>query len=375
MLPGDRMGAGMARTLDHESKGLFNRDIYPAQGLIDAYPDLVSLTDNKAVDEAFARAEHKAVLWKRLYVRLGSLGLGSVFIVMAVLVCTVTLGNAYNIGGGFSWERKWGITPTNIEIAVAVIAAIGLVAQSFVFFSSAKQRWLLHRFAAERIRCLKFQAFAVLGESPDRQRLEANVAAFTREKLARLDQELLAGEAAITQFAPSVTLDYASPARGRSNAQLVAEGRKAYDDLRLAIQAQHFELMSRHHLEREHIPAMLAEFSFAGGAIAAVAQIAWTVFGQNDFGLSHARAEAWFDFVPLALFVLSAFCAVWRRATGHAVDAERYATYLRQIDRVRQQAQAEDHGDFPAMVLRMETIVLHELGDFCRAAKFSDYLF
>jgi hypothetical protein len=365
----------MARTLDHESKGMFNRDIYPARDLIDAYPDLVCLTDNKAIDEAFARAEHQAVLWKRLYVRLGSLGLAAVFIVMAVLICSVTLGDVYGIGGGFTWERKLGITADRIEIAVAIIAAIGLSAQGFVFFSSAKQRWLLARFAAERIRCLKFQAFAVLGESPDRKRLEANVAAFTREKLARLDQELLAGEAAITQFAPAVTLDYAAPARGRPNDQLVAEGRKAYDDLRLAIQAQHFELMSRHHLAREHIPAMLAEFSFAGGTIAAVAQIAWTVSGQNGFGLSHQRAEAWFDFAPLILFVLSAFCAVWRRATGHAVDAERYGAYLRQVDRLRQQAQEEDGRDFPAMVLKMESIVLHELGDFCRAAKFSDFLF
>jgi hypothetical protein len=263
----------------------------------------------------------------------------------------------------------------NINYAVAVVAAIGLVAQAFVFFSRAKQRWLLHRFAAERIRCLKFQAFAVLGESPDRHKLEANVAAFTREKLARLDQELLAGEGAITQFAPSVTLDYVSPAKGRPNAALVAEGRKAYDDLRLAIQSQHFELMSRHHESRERLPAMLAEFSFAGGALAAVAQIVWTVFGQNDYGIGQKHAEAWFDFVPLALFVLSAFCAVWRRATGHAVDAERYGSYLRQIDRVRQQAQEQDGRDFPELVLKMEAIVLHELADFCRAAKFSDYLF
>ncbi len=110
---------------------------------------------------------------------------------------------------------------------MAVIALIGLIAQGIVFFSGAKQRWLLNRFAAERVRCVKFQAFAVLGESHDKKCLEANVAAFTKEKLARLEQELLAGDAAVVQFVPQATLDYVSPAKGRPNAALVAEGRKA----------------------------------------------------------------------------------------------------------------------------------------------------
>jgi hypothetical protein len=365
----------MARTLVHEPKGKVNRDIYPAPCLIDAYPDLVCLTDNKAVDEAFAREERRAVVWKRVNTWFGTAGLVIVFFVMLTIVYNVTLGHAYGIGHYNSAARDLGLTTRTIDIAIAIFAGIGLAAQATVFLTGAKQRWLLHRFAAERIRCLKFQAFAVLGESPDAGRLAANVAAFTGEKLARLDQELLAGESAILQFSPLLALDYRAPGRGRPNAKLVAEGRKAYDDLRLAIQAQHFDLMSRRHEARERIPAMAAELAFAGGVIAALAQIVWTVAGSNNFGIGQAYAEAWLDFVPLALFVFSAFCAVWRRASGHAVDAERYAAYLRQIDRVRQQAQQDDDKDFPALVLRMESIVLHELDDFCRAAKFSDYMF
>ncbi len=154
-------------------------------------------------------------------------------------------------------------------------------------------------------------------------------------------------------------------------------GARPYDDLRLAIQSQHFELMSRQNLERERLPAALAEFSFIGGTIAALAHIGWAVFYRiwDRIGATFEHEQAWLTFAALTLFVLSAFCAVWRRASGHAVDAERYTTYLRQIDRIREQAQEEDGRDFPALVLRMETVVLHELTDFCRSAKFSDYLF
>ncbi len=87
----------MARTLDSESMGEFNRDIYPAAGLTDAYPDLACLLENKAVEDAFAAAERKAVFWKSVYTWLGFTGLASILIVMLVLVSSVTLGDAYGL--------------------------------------------------------------------------------------------------------------------------------------------------------------------------------------------------------------------------------------------------------------------------------------
>ena len=86
----------------------------------------------------------------------------------------------------------------------------GLFSQALLGLTHAKDRWLAARFAAERLRCFKFQLFTVLEEVPDAESLAAKVKQRTSEGLAALEQELMGGRAAILEFSP---FDVLSPPR------------------------------------------------------------------------------------------------------------------------------------------------------------------
>jgi hypothetical protein len=71
---------------------VFNRDVDPSDEFAAAFPNLQPLILNPAISKAFAQREKAAVRLKRLYVRLGSMGLICVFVVMTAAAYQFTLG-------------------------------------------------------------------------------------------------------------------------------------------------------------------------------------------------------------------------------------------------------------------------------------------
>src|SRR3954471_14747597 len=144
------------------SNAVANRDINPSEQLVAAYPDLACLLRNEAISMAFAGFEKSAVRWKRIYVFFGRLSLVAVFLAMVSFDYQITL------------QRVYG--PLHFLVGLgAAFAATGLISQALLGFSRAKDRWLAARFAAERLRCFKFQLFTVLEEVPDAESLAHKV--------------------------------------------------------------------------------------------------------------------------------------------------------------------------------------------------------
>ena len=352
-------------TLGNPSAAQANRDIDPSEELAAAYPDLVCLLRNQAVSAAFAGYEKTAVRWKRIYGFFGRLSLVAVLLAMISFDYQITLRAVYG-------------APIFLSGLAAVFAAAGLISQALLALSHAKDRWLAARFAAERLRCFKFQLFSVLEEAPDAASLPALVNRHTAEGLAGLKAELQGGRAAILEFSPFDVLPLSRRKVAHADAKLTQEAASLYDILRFSVESQHFDTYHRAHERDTKFPSLLAEFSFLAGAVLACIGILTTLLpadgGLHRLFTSHGVME-WLDFLTWMLFVLSAVVAIHERGSAHQQNAERYVTYGREIRRLRGAATAHLPGSFYEAVREMEHLMLREIQDFCRDVKHSNYIF
>ena len=349
----------------NQSIAVNNRDINPSDQLAAAYPDLKCLLRNDAISQAFARFETMAVRWKRIYIFFGRLSLIAVLLAMVSFDYQITLKNVYG-------------APAMLAGIAAAFAATGLISQAVLGLSHAKDRWLAARFAAERLRCFKFQLFTVLEEVPDVQSLALKVKQRTSEGLAALEQELMGGRAAILEFSPFDVL--APPKKKVTHAakRIVDDAAAVYDLLRFTVESQHFEDRFRDHDRETKFPSLLSEFSFMFGAALACVGILTTIMpeGWRLYQLLTARGVMeWVDFLTWMLFVLSAVVAIHERGSAHQQNAERYLTYGREIRRIRTSVMTHMPASYFEAVREMEHLMLREIQDFCRDVKHSNYIF
>src|SRR5665213_3301809 len=352
-------------TRRNQSIAVNNRDINPSDQLAAAYPGLACLLRNNAISQAFARFETMAVRWKRLYVFSGRLSLIAVLLAMVSFDYQITLNNVYG-------------APAFLAGVAAAFAATGLLSQAVLGLTHAKDQWLAARFAAERLRCLKFQLFTVLEEVPDIQSLAPKIKQRTSEGLAALEQELMGGRSAILEFSPFDVLAPAKKKVTHADKNTVEDAAAIYDILRFTVECQHFEDQFRGHERETKFPSLLSEFSFMAGAALACVGILTAIMpeGWRLYQILTARGVMeWVDFLTWMLFVLSAVVAIHERGSAHQQNAERYLTYGREIRRIRTGAMTHMPASFFEAVREMEHLMLREIQDFCRDVKHSNYIF
>jgi hypothetical protein len=349
-----------------QKKGVevFNRDIDPSEDFAAAFPNLRPLIINTLISSAFAERETAAARLKRLYVRLGSVGLICVFVVMMSSAYQFTLGNMYGFPRGLTW-------------ACACVAAIGLGSQLVLVFGGVKERWRVQRFVAERLRCLKFQLFTEIAVAPSAEALKLRVESETRERIARLNQEAMAGRAAILRFNPPEVFIPTYQSQIQINSELLDDAWTVYDTLRLELQIEHFEGQRSIDEKLVRTPASISQLTFGAGALLAIWQIA-AVVGSNSFGLGPiymaSPLVAWSGFLSLTLFIVSAVVAVYERGSSHQSNAERYMNYAREARHVRMLAMRDKPENFMVTVVEMEKLALRELFDFCRDTDRSNFI-
>lgn len=348
-----------------QTRVIANRDVNPSDQLVTTYPELACLLRNEAIAKAFAGFEDKALRWKRFYTFFGRLSLIAVMLAMVSFDYQITLKHTYG-------------APSLLAGLAAAFAATGLISQAMLGLTHAKDRWLAARFAAERLRCFKFQLFLVLEEAPDSESLAAKVKHRTGEGMASLDQELMGGRSAIMEFSP---FDVVWPPRHKvvhTSKKLLDEAASAYDILRFSVESQHFEDQFRLHDRETRFPSLLAEFSFMSGAVLASIGILTTLLPSGwrlSQILTAAPVMGWVDFLTWLLFVLSAVVAIHEKGSAHQQNAERYVTYGREVRRIRTKAMTHLPGSFFEAVREMEHLMLREIQDFCRDVKHSNYIF
>ncbi|HEX4160741.1 MAG TPA: hypothetical protein VHY79_19895 [Rhizomicrobium sp.] len=333
----------------------------PSPQLADSFQSLRPLIVNDRVSQAFDRHERAARRWKRMHSTLGRLALVCISLVMLFFDFEFTLGHIFPV-------------PQILSRCVAAIAALGIFAQLALVFFRIKERWILERFAAERLRCLKFQAFAFIPLVPDPAALESAVAVFVDKQIALLHQELMAGRRAIDNFSPSDVAIPSESERQRGNTPSVAEAFTLYKSIRLDVQEQHFSGQAHLSDERGRYPALFSEMAFVVGATLAIIHVIAAALNPTLLS-DNGRLEIWLSFFTMGSFIVSAVLAVYQRGSADAAHAERYKHYAREIHGLRMRIVPTSADSFSQTVKEMELLELRELFDFCRDSMRSSYIF
>lgn len=340
---------------------IVNRDINPADAFVSAYPDLAFLIRNPPVAEAFARAERSAVMWKRLHAGAGFVSLACILVVMWTLAYILSLGQLHK-------------PPPWLDAASATFGAVGLAAQLALIGGRLKERWLLARFVAERLRCVKFQAFVLAAEHCDADDARRAAEAFTREAIANLAQEMMGGRAAMIRFDPREVVFGTGDCGGRTSREFLEAAETVYERLRIEVQLQHFEVQEQAAREADRFPRTLAEVTFVLGAVIACVDVILAAFGHLG-GPTRSKPELFLDFSTWALFATSAVVAVYQRGAARQANAERYSRYANEIERIRSRYPYGSAAGFAEAVRDMENVALQELHEFCRDAEQASFVF
>ncbi|MET0182234.1 MAG: hypothetical protein ABW199_05045 [Caulobacterales bacterium] len=334
-----------------------NSDINPPAAFIDSHPDFAALIVNAPLSAQFAVHEAKAVRAKRWYTRVGLFSLAAIFVTISVLALSLTL-----------WRET--ALPDWFVILIGWLGLAGFAAQFVLLFGGLKQRWLLHRFAAERLRSIKFEAFTIAACTG--ANYATHVEAFSRRKIGDFELQLKSEEGLLREFAPERFLDAPAPVTGTLTPSQLDELKSLYQHMRLDYQARHASSMLAKIREEQRLPASASEMSFwAGAALGFIDAFAALPF-------FHWIGEGWSEpreFLTLFLFALSAILFVLQRGRSHAAAIQRYDDYSIAVTRTAGAlSEARDATEFLACVREGEMLALQELKLFIRESEHATYL-
>lgn len=334
-----------------------NRDMFPSDATQARFADIGPLLENTLLDEAFLRHEAKAVRAKRVYHRVGR------FAILLIAISAI-----YTISDALVMETtRW---TTTLTLSAAFLAIIGIGLQAMIIFTGQKQRWLLNRFACERIRSLKFQSFHLGDNARDQNDLNAAVAEFTSRHLSRLENDLNAGMAVLERFSPDKALDTPEHEKlGESDPQMAAQAREAFEELRV----------------RYQINFASSEVAFLRGKMRSVTSIqdvmyfsavalAFVSLGIKIFDPAHVLPTNWIDFAAISLFISGATKAITDNALLQEQSQGRYETYLGALDHAMMVANGR-RASLDELVDAIERVCLVELDLFCQDALRVSYRF
>lgn len=330
-----------------------NRDVFPDLVNDPAFSSIACLLTNPALDAAFLEYEERAKTAKRRFHTYGRWAIA--LITLAAIYSVVETIFILEFAGGF-----W------LSLAAALGASLGIVIQLWIFISKQKEKWLLNRFAAERVRSLKFQAYQCAAHARDPEELEQAVKSFTKSSLSELKEELNAGASAAFTFTPRKGICRWTKDGSGTSDELLALARQAFQRLRINYQLRFAQSELERIKRAQRLFSGVEDFLYIAAAIAAV--IALGTKSLVIAGL--AQPLAIIDFVPIALFILGASVAIINNATLDDPSEVRFDVYVRDLEDGSAKA-----GDVPfvSLIEDIELICLDELDNFCRSIEMISY--
>lgn len=338
-----------------------NADINPPEDFIAEHSAFTNLLTNKRIAARFAEHEAVAVPMKRFYSRFGQLSLLAAFITFTAVIYELTL-DPYFSPGALITNTLW------FRILLAVVGVAGIGMQVVLLVSPLKHRWLGSRFLAERVRCLKFQAFQEAACAGDKA--EEAVERFTRVALGDLSLSTRKPVAAMHEFDPEKALAPIPEKRAPIDPQRLAELKNIYIKLRLNYQAEFAADQAVKLKEKQKLPAAASELSFWGGLTVGYVDVIAQLLPDNPPWL------AVLHFFTLWLFMLSALLFVRERGSAFNAAIERYEDYKHALTHVAgKMTEAKTSEQFIDCVREAEYAAMRELKAFCRETDKSTYLF
>jgi hypothetical protein len=334
-----------------------NRDMFPTDETQRQIEDVKALIQSDQLDAAFLEHDKLANRAKRQYHRLGKLS-----IVLVAISAIFTLAEALFLPNMFS-----GFAPTLIA---ATMAGVGVVLQCYLLITKQKSKWLTHRFATERIRSIKFQAYQLVMDAQNQDDLTNRAAVFADRQLATLNNEMNAGIAILKNFSPHKALEVIESGSKPKNDAMMRMARDAYQELRVDYQ-RNFALSEVNNFQsRRRLFNSTQDMIYLGAAIFAFISLGAKIYQKFGAPID----TGWIDFLAVTLFVLGATEAIMDNATLEEQSQTRYEQYVRDIEVLESQT-THATGTFSSFVQAMERICMTELDHFCRAADRISYRF
>ncbi|MDB5482462.1 MAG: hypothetical protein JWO83_3515 [Caulobacteraceae bacterium] len=349
------LAARIAAAVGRHALEVHNRDIFPPHELVELYRDIGPIVVNPVVDNAFRRHEAAAVVARRTYHQRGRIGM-----VLVLLSALFTVAMALILPHDTPPLKA-------ISIVVIFIGAGGLSIQIHQLLTGQKKLWLMNRFAAERIRSIKFQAYQLAAVARSREDLQARADAFYTQELGHLNAELNAGAAALTLFSPSGAFADLRSSSPPANGDLSAIATDAYRELRIEYQRRFAAAEIQKLGEKQRVHYAWADILYlAGVALTVAALVCKLIFPHNT------TFEHWIDFLAVGAFIGGLLRAIIDNASLADTSKGRYENYIKAIEDYDRELN-EDGFTLAMSVRQVERIVLGELGQFCEAASHITY--
>jgi hypothetical protein len=332
-----------------------NRDVFPAPETQKIYGLVKPLIANVLIDGPFLDHENAANQAKRNFHKNGRLAMS-----------LVLLSTLFTVLDGLVLRSLGNLEA--LSILFIVLGILGLCLQVYLLVTRKKQDWLQHRFAAERLRSIKFQAYQLAAVAQSEDDLREKVNDFYSKEAARLDSELNAGYSALMNFSPGKSLarDWVA-SNPPANAMIGVCAADAYHDLRILYQKRFAEGQILQLQQRQRIGYTAADILYLSGAgLAITALMCKTAFP------SAAVLRSWVDFSAVAAFVLGLMLTIMDNASLVETSKVRYEDYVRALEECQHELKSAN-ASFPDVVRRIERVALEELSDFCQAASQISY--
>lgn len=334
-----------------------NRDMFPSEATCARFSEIDPLLDNPLFDEAFKKHEARAIRAKQLYHRVGRI---AVFLI--AISALYTMAEALILD-----PSQWTAVLT---LTFAGLALVGIGLQSFIILTRQKEKWLLNRFACERIRSLKFQSFHLGDEAADKKALSAAIKDFSRRHLSRLENDLNAGMATLERFSPDKALDTPPHTKGpEADETIAAQAREAFDELRVRYQINFASSEVARLKSKLRTVASLQDFMYFSAIGLAVLSLGIKLFDPN-----HALPTNVIDFFAVTLFVTGATKTIVDNALLQEQSQGRYETYIGNLEHAFMKTTGEN-ASLDERVDMIERVSLGELEHFCQDALHVSYRF
>ncbi|MEQ9316410.1 MAG: hypothetical protein RLN72_11210 [Henriciella sp.] len=334
-----------------------NRDVFPTDATRAVHEPIASLLETPDIDNEFLRRDALSMKAKR---RFHNFGQSAIVLIAVSAIYTIAEALIFS-----DWAYR------NVTSLIAVLmAGVGIGFQAYIMLTDQKPKWLLNRYAVERLRSLKFQAYALAQEVEDREALEVAVRDHARRGVALLQNELNAGIAVVRSFSPARALVVQPRTKKPANPEIAAEARAAYTDLRIDYQKRFAQSELESFSTRRRLLSSSQDIIYLCAATFAFLALGAKLTSQ--FGIDFQTA--WIDFMAVFFFILGATEAIMDNARLEEQSRTRYEQYIRDIEALSAKADGKSV-PFSQIVAEMERLGLEELDKFCRAATRISYRF
>lgn len=330
-----------------------NRDLFPTDATLAMYAPVRPLLVNPLIDDAFLQHEVASVSAKRRYHILGWLS-----ILLITFSAIYTIAEALIIPA-FAGQRI-------LSGLMGLCAAIGIGLQLYLLLTKQKNVWLLNRFACERLRSLKFQAFALAAGSRDTDELARAVEAFSAQELTKLDNELNAGVVLFEQFSPVSALSVPEAPKQALNADLVETVFGAFKELRISYQGR-FAASEVHRMAgNQRYVASFSDMLYLAGAGFVLAALLFKLMAPEA-----ETAGAWIDFLASTTFIAGIANTILSHSGISHHATTRFTAYNDGIKALPNTLTSKR--SLHAIISEMELLALEELRGFCEDSNVISY--